>query len=269
MYGPHSAHHAAAGPGWRPHPRRSIAWGDAIGAALRAEGGWSSLFVGAVMILIPFVGQIALMGWASEIAQRVWWGHPRTVPQLRFADLGYWLKRGVTPFVTNLVVSSAVGMLLNIIIVPAIFVIMGIYAGTGSEEVMILAMIGIAGATVIVAGFVITPLLGAFMTFAELTEDFGEVFKLGAVLSFAKATWWYHIGAAIVLGLVGMMAMFGGLLLLFFGVFLVLPILLAAQAHVRAQILQIYAARGGAPIPVRPPAPVPAEMQQMASGYAP
>ena len=271
MYGPydatpHSAHQAHTQ--WQPRRRQSIDWGDAIGSALRGTAGLSTLLVGAVMIVIPFVGQLALMGWASEIAQRVWWGHPQTVPRLRFADFGYWLKRGVTPFVTNVVAGSAIGMAMNVVMVPAVFIMLAVLAGTGSEEAMVLAMVAIMVPVAILAGLVVAPLFGAFMTFAEMTEDFGETFKLGRVFAFARATWGLHILSAVVLGIVGMIAALGGLLFFIVGVFLVAPVLMAAQAHVRAQIVQIYAARGGAPFAVRPPAPVPAEMEQMPGGYA-
>ncbi len=242
-------------------PRASISYREALGVLLSAPNGWSMAFVAFVMAMIPIVGMMALMGWMGEITRRSVLRHPHPVPPLNFSDFGYWIGRGVTPFVTNMAVSFAIGMGVNLVVFPAMFLMAAAGAAGGEgDTLMIMVLLGSFGFAML-AAFALTLLLNAMLLVAELTGNLSAVFSWAPLKTFLGQTLWMQISTTFVMGAI--MTVLGGLSIftLFLGLVFVIPVGMVAAAHIRAQIYQVNLGRGGLAMVIEPPAPCPTERQ--------
>jgi hypothetical protein len=124
-------------------------------------------------------------------------------------------------------------------------------------------MVTLIGATSLVSGV----LLSAAVTRAELTEDFGESLKFGALWDYFRRTWKDALLSSFVFGLLAVPLVLLGMMLCFVGMYFAIVLLQVAAMHLRWQIYEVYLARGGAPIPVKVHAPRVPAYPQHPQGY--
>jgi hypothetical protein len=74
-------------------------------------------------------------------------------------------------------------------------------------------------------------------------------------MDFVKKTWLESILATLFIQLSGMVLMFIGLLALCIGLYPANALMLLAQCYMMYQLYELFLSRGGAPIPIKPPAP--------------
>lgn len=258
-----------------PMPPPEVSASGAVGFGwrnMRADSG--TWFTAAVFQIIPVIGPIALQGWHAEIMQRLSHRHPQPVPKLTFNDLMPYLNRGLPAFLVALVAGGIAGLLVSLPmscmggIVSAMAGTHRGYAGGGGNDE---AAFGVAIAMMLfmlVMMVVMIPvgmmIQGATLR-AELTEDFGQSLKFGAVWDYVKRTWTTQIIAGLAFAFFAWLMLFGGMLMCFVGIYAMVPVVQLAAMHLRFQTYQLYLSRGGEPIPTK----MPQGMAAPAPGYAP
>jgi len=230
----------------------------------------NNLLIGAVMNIIPIIGPITLMGWHCEIVQRLIKRHPRPIPKLDFSDFLYFLGRGVAPFVVVLIATLPITLLVMFLM----FVLMFGLALVGSTmhqqngeppAALIFGGIGIAFLLFFMLMLVINVVVMSALTRAELTEDIGKSLSFSHIWAYAKATWKDVIIAYIVFLPLATIVMFGGMLVVFVGIYAAIIFINVTYVHLRWQIYERYLSRGGEPIPIQTKSgPLPSESRPAA-----
>lgn len=93
---------------------------------------------------------------------------------------------------------------------------------------------------------------------AALSQDLGAAFNIAWVKEFLRLTWKELLLGGLVLMLGGMALAFVGTLLLCIGVLPAMVIVLYAATHFQWQLYEIFLDRGGTPVPLKEPKPIPA-----------
>lgn len=225
----------------------------------RDDPEWSNkLLVGAVLalttLLIPIIGQLVIMGWATLLLRQAVRGQPLPMPPLRF-DVEQWIKLlgiGFKPFAVAFVWSLP-AMLLSCIIFGCgygISIAAVTAAGSGAEAGPF------AGLCLAASGLLALPVAILFGLPAAaaglrtaLTDDFSHGLQFGAVIEMCKATLRELLVGAILLTLVA--ALLSIVLCGVGGLILATPIA-AAYALFLAQIYERWLQVGGEALPVAP-----------------
>lgn len=209
--------------------------------------GFGNLAMTLLLMLIPWVGPVALMGWLSETHRRLARREGPAVLSFRFGDFVEYLKGGVAPFLVQLVVTMIAMLPMGI----GIGVLAG-FAVAAEESPIALGLVVVVGLIGMTALMVIMMAVatGAGIR-AELTGDLGSAFEFKAVLAFAKRNWLSILGHNLALGLLMMPLAFVGILAFVIGVYFVLAAMQFSSMHLRWQIYEQDLARGGPPISVR------------------
>lgn len=251
---PHSPDGSAPGPGLDG----SVHALDAVKLLFRQPDWQTNLLVGAVFTLIPVIGPIALMGWQAEIVQRLARRHPRPVPKLDFSDLTHYLSRGVSPFVTSLVLVMPFFFVLSGL--GAVAAIGAIAAAQWAHEPTVGILVAVVLSLVtFIASMVVGLCASAAITRAELTEQIGSSLSIGWLLTYVGRTWLKTITANLVYSFFLFWISLLGLVTCFVGLYPVMVIATTGQAHLRWQIYGYYLSKGGEPIPVKSPVTIPSE----------
>jgi hypothetical protein len=165
--------------------------------------------------------------------------------------------RGLWPFLVALVVS----LVLVPLVMGVIFAAMcgfGMVASGGDAKnlgpnlaivVPLVALIYVA--LIVVLQLVMTP----FLLRAGLAQDFAAAFDFSFFKRFLASTWQECAVGMLFLFVVGLGAAFVGLLMCCIGIYLTMGVAMLAQAHFHFQVYELYLARGGEPIPLKPPKP--------------
>ena len=236
-------------------------------AVFESEHWKSNVLLGLVLLLIPIVGPIALGGWMCEAHQRHVRRHPNPFPKIDFGDFGDYIKRGLAPFLTGLIITF-----------PLLFVIYALMGGTAfavfaaiaaTNEPLVGAAVGlVVGVIALFLMMILQVPMNAAQTRAELTEELGEALSFGKIMSYSKATFGRVIVKNFIFMWVGLGIVLLGILMCYLGVYPAAVVLQIAAMHLRYQIYADYLARGGEPIPLKQPQPLQSEarMQQPPPG---
>lgn len=237
---------------------RTVSVLDAVRFVFDNPNWKNDLLLAIVLSLIPIVGPLAFAGWLVELHQRLVRRHPAPFPKLEFGDLMYWVNRGLAPFLVGLVVGLPAFFLAYIVGAVGMGVTVALGAATGEPLVMALAGIVMA---LFWAAFLLAlgPLYNSLQTRAELTGTFEGAFRMGDVLSYAKATAWRVLVKNLVFGLVAGALIIGGMVACYVGMFPAMIVVQIAAVHLRWQLYEQHRERGGEPIPLQDPQAVPAE----------
>lgn len=217
-----------------------------------------SLLVGGLWLLVPIVGWLAISGWTSEAQHRLLNAHPDPLPRLRLRDFAHYARRGGAAAFVELLGfgvfwAVAVGLfaLFNASLLAA-----GLVAGSVVVPLAVLCA-GLAVAFTLLG--MVTVVYDAMLTRAELTERLAESVELGEAWREARpmrrktfATYLVFAPLTVALGFLGSLLCGVG----------ILPALVAIKltgAHLRFQLYEERLARGGKPLPSRPPLALPSE----------
>lgn len=218
----------------------------------------TNVLLALVFIMIPIVGPIALGGWMCETHQRLVRKHPKPVPKIDFSDFGEYIKRGLHVFLVGLIVSLPLSFVLMIVMFGGMFAAGAVTAATSEPLAGLGVGIGVGFVGMLLL-LLLSPITNAATTRAELTENFGEALKFGQLMGYAKATFGKVVVKSITFGFVGFGIILLGMLLCYIGMYPAAAVLQIAAMHLRHQIYDDYLARGGEPIPLAAPQPLPSE----------
>ncbi len=258
---------AAVQPGAAPGPAPDISVIGGVRFVFESADWKNNLLFAMVLSLIPIAGPLALAGWLAEMHQRLVRRHPQPLPKFDFADFVHYLGRGVPVFLVGLVAALPIGLGFAVVMVAA--VLGGVLAGAGTQAdtIVMVAVWVTAGFFSLACWLVMSVLLNAAQTRAELTEDFGQALNLGKVWAYARATWATVLVKNLVFALVAFGIIILGMLLCYIGLYPAIAVIQIAAAHLRWQIYEQYLRDRGEPIALKAPQWLPSEAQRYQRGY--
>ncbi len=204
------------------HKENVLDIGKAFGFVFEDEEWVSKILLGAVILLIPVFGWLALMGYAITVIRNVMAGEPRPLPA--WNDLGRYFMDGLMLWVATLIYA------LPFLIFICPIALVGILpALAGENEDLIAILVGVSGLVSLGLGCLavlygillglVTPVLR--VRYAE-TGEIGACLRFGEVFRFLSANIGSIIIAQIILWVAGVVvtSVLSGLI----GVLSIIPI---------------------------------------------
>lgn len=161
----------------------------------------AKIAIGALIGLIPLIGQIIILGYMAKLARNVAQGNPRPLP--RWDDFGDLLTRGLYVFAIMLAYVLPGVLLMFLAMVPVIMA--GDAAGGRGDSVaggLALCLFPLVGIVSLVLGLASYGAIARYVSSNQLSE----AFKIGAVFANLRAnlgTWLMLLLTAIVASLLG------------------------------------------------------------------
>ena len=223
-----------------------------------------NLLLGGACTLIPFVGQIVVLGWAIT----GFWGRDdenyETFPDFDFTHFGKYLERGLWPFLVTFVASLVMVPMVFVVVFPTMMI--GGFASSSNEKVggCLAALIPVVITFfVMLMVFAMMFLMMPLKIRASITQDFAQSFNFGFVKRFVRLMWMEILLASLFLIIAGTALSLVGLVLFCVGVYAAAVVNVFAWTHLSKQLYRLYVGRGGEPVPLSPklrdtPPPMPA-----------
>ena len=228
-----------------------------MGTAWRQGSAGTFLKVTA-LLFIPIIGPMIIAGWTAEITKRTALGVPNVVPPLKFDALGYWIKRGIPPYISTLVYTTVASFLSSFFMIPVYIGMMlaGEFFGSGP----LVALFMVFGFGFMMLNAVLLGMLGnAASTIADMSGDMNQAFNLRLVKQYIYGTIGpslkMSLGIGLVIGLLAIPSM-----LLVIPMLMLIGFALVANGVARGLIHQRYVGSGFEPIGVEPPEFMPGEI---------
>jgi hypothetical protein len=223
----------------------------------------ASLLLGSMLVLVPVLGHIVLSGWAVRVHRAVVAGE--AMPALGLDDLSGDARLGLGPFVVQMIMGLVLCLVfLPLLVLPGVVFSIALPALADSDisEEGAIAIFVVGVLVFVLVGLVCLYLLVMATHAALISAELGDSvsdglagLRPGRLRAFFKLVPRELFGASIGLAMGSSLLVLAGLLLLTLGVYPATVMVFAAGAHYRAQVYEIYLARGGPPIPSRAGAP--------------
>jgi len=204
-------------------------------------------------LLIPVLGVIIQYGYTYEITELQHRRPGSQYPSFDFNRLAVYVTRGVWAFLIFFVVQTILSVVYQILFQGTMFGTMA--AVQANEEVgTIIAAVVIPA---VIIGFLsliigITLVVRPLMLRAGLSQDFAQTVKFPWLRDFLKRMWLETLLINLFTMLVTLVLMPFGLVLCCVGMAFVSAFIAIAGAHLDWQLYELYLARGGEPIPLKP-----------------
>ncbi len=239
----------------------------------REDPEWTSkLLIGSLIFLssmvIPLVGQLALVGWQALIMRRAVHGQDTPMPRLEF-DMDYLgklvglgFKGLIARFLWSLpVIVLVFGSVMCLYFAFFAMIFGGVavaaeggnsgLAALGPVAAMCCMFVGYFSVMVLAIVAAIPANVAAMR--AELCDDLAPAMKFGEVMDFTKKNFGELLKGTLILGVVGSILGMIGSFFCFVGVLPVAVLGMVAHAHFLAQVYQQHVQNGGDPLPVAGP----------------
>jgi hypothetical protein len=242
----------------------------------------TNLLLGGVCLLIPWIGQIVMIGYlfevidvllrrrqlergrassypADEFSERVLDALPvnddaalRPYPDFAFHRFSEYLTRGIWPFLVRLIVNMVVGVLAGfLLIVGMLFA--GFAAAATQSPLLFLMIYGLFwiffSLALMAAAILTTPLYLR----SGLRGDLVSAFSMAFYRDFLKRVGMEVVLTQLFLAATGAVLSIGGVLMCYIGLFPVWVLTMYAQHHLDYQLYELYLERGGMPVPRKEP----------------
>lgn len=212
-----------------------------------------NLLMFGLCLLIPVLNSLIQMGYAYEITEMQHRRPGTTYPPFDFNRFAAYVTRGVWPFLIFFVVQTVVSVLYQILFQGTMF---GTMAAVQANEETGTIVAAVVIPTVIV-GF-LSFILGLMVVCrplllrAGLTQDFAQTCKFKWVGDFLKRMWLETTLVCLFTLVLSLVLMPLGMALCCIGVIFPAAFIAMAGAHLDYQLYELYLARGGEPIPLKP-----------------
>lgn len=213
----------------------------------------TTVLLSALCLIIPVIGPLVLLGFQYEVVISLLATQGLQYPAFDFNRFGDYLMRGVWPFLVQLVASVVIVPLVFILFGIPLFILLALGAAMGEENGSIVLGIGMPLLMIVLIPLSALPavLLIPFMLRAGLTQDFAEGFNWNWAVDFLKTTWRELFLAMLFLIVTGGVLAMLGMLACYIGMFVAMPVVFLAQAHLLYQVYGLFLTRGGSPVPVK------------------
>lgn len=204
--------------------------------------------------MIPIIGPLAALGYQFELAESLL----RRPDDDGYLDFDFnkfvdYMKRGLWPFLTALIAVIVIGIPVMIILFGLFFAgAMIAQANRDAGEIVGVAVMGIMAVLYFVLLIGANMLMIPLMIRAGYCQDLGQALDFHFVKDFVRLMWKEIIITNLFLMVASIPLMLIGLLMCFVGIYLMVGVVMLAQAHlIDYQLYAIYLSRGGEPIPLK------------------
>jgi len=203
--------------------------GKAFTFAFEDKDWLKKIGIAGLVMLIPFIGQLTVSGWALEVTRRVINRDPETLPD--WSAFGDYLVKGLKIFVIGLVYALPIMLLSMCVNLPLSF-----FQDSSNETTvsMLVAASFFINCIVALFGFALAFVLPAALAKFAVTDELGAAFRFGEVFGLLRAAPGAYLLAllgAIVASIVASL----GLILCFIGVIFTLAWAYVIQSHLWGQ----------------------------------
>lgn len=204
--------------------------------------------------IIPVVGQLLFMGYQFEVIESLHRHPSKTYPDFDFNKFSYYLQRSLWPFLVSLICVLPLFLIAMAAMGGGVLALIAVAGAMDKDGAPVVLIIGIP--LIILVGIGILTVLSLplqpIILRAGLAQDIGQAFKFGWAIDFLKKTWLELILFQLFLAVTGMPLVLLGYACCFIGVFASMAIFSLAQANMLCQLYELFLARGGEPIPLKP-----------------
>lgn len=250
---------AAGGPGPTFKPIDKIEYLRMYQYVFENSNWMMNVLLGAVCSIIPLIGPLVMIGYQFEVVSTLLATQGQRYPDFNFNRFVEYLVRGLWPFLVNLLASLVVMPMFFILFGLPMMIVIGIGAAAGDDAAAVIVPVGLSllGLIMIPLSALITLALVPPQLRAGLAQDLAEGFNLGWATDFFTKTWREGFLALLFLIFTAGVLSILGLVACYIGLFVVLPVIFLAQAHMYYQLYLLFLSRGGTPVPekVSPYAP--------------
>jgi hypothetical protein len=174
---------------------------------------------------------------------------PTAYSDFTFDRFTEYLKRGVWPFLVNLIVNLPAGMFLAL----AMFLgMMGLGLASRHSDAATVAGFCLLGLLYVFVLMVMAVVSKPLYLRAGLSRDFGSAFSMTFFRDFLSRVGKEVFVAVLFLAVTGTLLMILGLLACYVGIFPAMGLLMFAQHHIDFQLYDLYLKRGGTPVESKP-----------------
>ena len=161
--------------------------------------------------------------------------------------------RGLWPFLVQLVASLVLMPPLMLLFFVPFFILMGIVRNRGDEcwTRSWWSALPCGCSFMIPISILPAMILIPMQLRAGLRMDFGVAFNFGWVLDFVKKTWLEMFLSLLFLSFTAMILAVLGIIACYVGLFVVMPLVFLAQAHLLYELYLLFLSRGGEPVAVK------------------
>ncbi|MEQ8790867.1 MAG: hypothetical protein RIC55_31685 [Pirellulaceae bacterium] len=221
------------------------------------QQGVQNVLLLSVSQFIPFIGLMLLWGFAYEGVEALHRRPRWPQPDFDFSRFSEYLTRGLPPslfvFILQAISPFLIFMLeivALVLIAVAVTLLPTTYGGLIMSIVAPILLIGIASLALLA-----TMLLRPMLLRAGLSQEIGQMFRLRWSRDFVARVW-PELLLVTLFGYVTYVPLaFLGLCAVVVGILPAYIIWFLAAVHLDYQLYQLYLARGGEPVPLRPPPP--------------
>jgi hypothetical protein len=241
----------------------------------------TNVLLASVCLLIPWVGQIVMIGYLFEVIDVLLLRRPSqrtgnandfagdassaqvmdalpanddlivaTYPDFVFNRFAEYLTRGIWPFLVRLIFNMAVGVLAGFVFFVGMM-IAGFAAAASHSPWLFIIIYGLFFLFYLLAMLVVGILTTPIYLRAGLNGDFSGAFSMEFYRDFLKRVGLECALAELFLAATGAIFSIGGLLLCYVGFFPVWALLTYAHHHLDFQLYELYLKRGGMPVPLK------------------
>jgi hypothetical protein len=242
---------------------------DAFTYVFQSQGWIPSLLILALASLVPLIGPIFAFGYVAVVIESLRWGQSSAdYHKIQMDRLQDYLLRGLRVFLVSVLAALAlipfyIVFFVGAMIASAVTGAAGGDSGGGAVSSALGCVFTVAGGVLVLAFALAIPvLLVPLQLRASLNPDLKSLFSFSYVRDFVRRMWRESLLCYVVLCLAAIPIAIVGMLALFVGIFVAIAYIYLVQAHLLAQLADMYEARGGESIggvgsdtPTPPPLP--------------
>jgi hypothetical protein len=241
-----------------PSQRSRIEYFHAYQAVLASPNLMASLLWGSLAVLssqvIPFIGLMVWTGYLYECIDWLLATRGRRFPDFDPGRFGEYVTRGLWPSLVLIFLWFVFYAMFFVLYFGTILIVAS--AGASGEEYAALIMgAGLPLLMLAVAIVMICLLVGftPLMLRAGMSQDLGVGMQVAWWRDFFRRVGLETVLTTLFVMVTGMIACVLGCALLLFGMYPAWSAVTMANAHLTWQLYELYLARGGEPIPLKPP----------------
>ena len=203
--------------------------------------------------VIPIIGPMVWTGYLYECVEVLTLSRGRVFPDFDANRFGAYMSRGVFPFLVQLV--SWLGLAALYVLLYIFMVLIAVVASAiGEQHLPIIVALGGMLYALVVAAVVVLPmiLLCPLMLRLGLSQNLALGFNLPWCGDFLRRMWLEIVLSTLFVLMTGTVLTLLGCVFLFIGSYVAWAWVTMANAHLSWQIYEIYLARGGQRVPLKP-----------------
>jgi hypothetical protein len=236
-----------------PAPRERIEYLQSFRYIFTEREWIKSLVFFSLFILIPILQTPLIFGYAFEVTEHLIRRGPGVYPLFEVRGFGRYVTRGIWCYLVTNIVGFIIAPVIQVVTQGGMF---GTMAAIQADQSMGLIIVCVVLPLLVIGFLIFVASLGIVLTpiylRAGLSQDFVETFRFRWIGDFIRRMWLESLLVNLFATFSSLVVMLLGCVLLCYGIFLAGALMALVGAHLNYQIYELYLARGGEPIPLKP-----------------